>query len=84
MLKAAVNKLSVTDHKDVENCFADAYEDNLHGIDPSRVELYKLCEQLDIGITCMKPFAGGGLFDAQRSPFGVALTPVQCMPCTVW
>ncbi len=63
----------------IENYFADAYEDNLKGIDPSRVELYKLCEQQDIGITCMKPFAGGRLFDAQRSPFGVALTPVQCI-----
>jgi predicted aldo/keto reductase-like oxidoreductase len=63
----------------IENYFADAYEDNLNGIDPSRVELYKLCEQQDIGITCMKPFAGGRLFDAQRSPFGVALTPVQCI-----
>ena len=27
----------------------------------------------------MKPFAGGRLFDAARSPFGVALTPVQCI-----
>ena len=27
----------------------------------------------------MKGFAGGRLFDAKRSPFGVALTPVQCI-----
>ena len=27
----------------------------------------------------MKPFAGGRLFDAKRSPFGVSLTPVQCI-----
>ena len=27
----------------------------------------------------MKGFAGGRLFDAARSPFGVALTPVQCI-----
>jgi hypothetical protein len=27
----------------------------------------------------MKPFAGGRLFDAARSPFGAALTPVQCI-----
>ena len=25
------------------------------------------------------PYAGGRLFDAQRSPFGTALTPVQCI-----
>jgi predicted aldo/keto reductase-like oxidoreductase len=27
----------------------------------------------------MKGYAGGRLFDAKRSPFGVAMTPVQCI-----
>ena len=63
----------------IENYFADSYADNLNGVDPVRVEMYKLCEQHDVGITCMKPFAGGRLFDAKRSPFGAALTPVQCI-----
>ena len=27
----------------------------------------------------MKGYAGGRLFDAKQSPFGVALTPVQCL-----
>lgn len=63
----------------LDNYFAESYDASLAGIDPSRIELYKLCEQNDVGITCMKPFAGGRLFDAQRSPFGVALTPVQCI-----
>jgi predicted aldo/keto reductase-like oxidoreductase len=27
----------------------------------------------------MKPYGGGRLFDEKRSPFGVALTPVQCI-----
>lgn len=27
----------------------------------------------------MKGYAGGRLFDAKRSPFGVALTPIQCL-----
>ena len=27
----------------------------------------------------MKGYAGGRLFDAKRSPFGVALTPLQCL-----
>jgi len=49
------------------------------GISQERVELYKLCEQKGVGITVMKGYAGGRLFDAQRSPFGVALTPVQCL-----
>ena len=55
------------------------YREDLRGIDPQRAELYKLCEQHDVGITVMKPYAGGRLFDARRSPFGVALTPVQCI-----
>ncbi len=57
----------------------DRYTDDLNCIDPVRVEMYKICEQHDIGITCMKPYAGGRLFDAERSPFGVALTAVQCI-----
>ena len=63
----------------IENYFADTYADGLNGIDPVRVRMYKICEQQNVGITCMKPFAGGRLFDAKRSPFGVALTPVQCI-----
>ena len=55
------------------------YREDLGGIDPQRAELYRLCEQHGVGITVMKPYAGGRLFDAQRSPFGVALTPVQCI-----
>ena len=64
---------------DINNYFADNYADGLNGVDPVRVEMYKVCEQNDVGITCMKPFAGGRLFDEKRSPFGVALTPVQCI-----
>ena len=64
---------------DINNYFADNYADGLNGVDPVRVEMYKVCEQNDVGITCMKPFAGGRLFDAERSPFGVALTPIQCI-----
>ena len=63
----------------LDNYFAERYDDALAGVDPSRVEMYRLCAKNDVGITCMKPFAGGRLFDARRSPFGVALTPVQCI-----
>lgn len=65
---------------DLDTYFAwESYRSDLGGIDPARAELYKLCEQEDVGITVMKPYAGGRLFDPQRSPFGVALTPVQCI-----
>lgn len=54
-----------------------AYDAALSGIDPERAALYRLCEQLDVGITVMKGFFGGALFDEKRSPFGVAFTPAQ-------
>ncbi|MDO4617791.1 MAG: aldo/keto reductase [Lachnospiraceae bacterium] len=65
--------------EDINTMFAENYEDGTHGIDPAREELYKICEEKGIGITVMKGYAGGRLFDAERSPFGVALTPVQCL-----
>ena len=64
---------------DIDEYFADSYAEGLNGVDPVRVHMYKVCEQRDVGITCMKPYAGGRLFDAKRSPFGAALTPVQCI-----
>ena len=65
--------------EDMETYFAEEYKENLGGIAPERAELYRICEQREIGITVMKGFAGGRLFDAARSPFGVAMTPVQCI-----
>ena len=65
--------------ENIDDLFAEEYDQKLTGIDPDRVELYKLCEQRDVGITVMKGFAGGRLFDEKRSPFGVRLTPVQCI-----
>ncbi len=65
--------------EDINTLFAESYEEGLGGIDPQREELYKICEEQNVGITVMKGYAGGRLFDAQRSPFGVALTPVQCL-----
>jgi len=50
-----------------------------NGIDPEKARLYQMCESEDIGITVMKGFAGGRLFNPKLSPFGVALTPVQCI-----
>ena len=58
---------------------ADTYGENIGGINPERAELYRICEQHGVGITVMKGYAGGRLFDAKTSPFGVALTPVQCL-----
>lgn len=65
--------------EDLNDYFAESYQEGLGGIDPQREELYKLCEQRGVGLTVMKGYAGGRLFDAKTSPFGVALTPVQCI-----
>ena len=49
------------------------------GMRPERAELYALAEETGTGITVMKGYMGGRLFDASQSPFGVALTPIQCL-----
>ena len=65
---------------DLDHYFSfETYQDSLGGIDPQRGEVYRLCEQNDVGITVMKGYAGDRLFQAETSPFGVALTPVQCL-----
>ncbi|MBR1821721.1 MAG: aldo/keto reductase [Clostridia bacterium] len=53
------------------------FDESLSGIDPERAALYRLCEERDVGITVMKGFFGGALFDEKRSPFGVTFTPAQ-------
>ena len=62
--------------EDLMTMFSD-YGEQLGGIDPERAALYRLCERLDVGITVMKGFFGGKLFDAETSPFGAAFTPAQ-------
>lgn len=76
-INPAFDMLPPTD--DVNTYFAEEFDASLGGIAPERAELYRLCEQNDVGITVMKGYAGGRLFDEKRSPFGVALTPVQCL-----
>ena len=64
--------------EDLDTMFGE-YDASLSGIDEERAALYRLCEELDVGITVMKGFFGGRLFDAKTSPFGTAFTPVQCI-----
>lgn len=44
-----------------------------------RLELYRDCEKEGVGISVMKPFAGGRLLDENTSLFGRALTHTQCI-----
>lgn len=53
------------------------YDDKYAGIDPERADFYRMCEENNVGLTVMKGFFGGALLDEERSPFGVAFTPVQ-------
>lgn len=65
--------------ENIDDMFKDEFDGNLSGIAPERADLYKLCEQRGVGITVMKGYAGGRLFNDKASPFGVALTPIQCL-----
>ncbi len=64
--------------EDLDSMFGE-YDRGLSGIDPARAAFYQAAETCDVGITVMKGFFGGRLFDAQRSPFGTAFTPKQCI-----
>ena len=57
----------------------DAYDGQMFGLNPQRAELYETCANNGTALTVMKGFAGGNLLDSETSPFGVALTPVQCI-----
>lgn len=63
---------------DIETLSSSA-GDEYAGFDADRLELYRACERADVGLTVMKAFAGGRLLDAERSPFGVAMTPAMCL-----
>ena len=64
--------------ENIDDMFED-YAADWSGIDEERAALYRLCEEKGIGLTVMKPYFGGRLFDAARSPFGVTFTPAQCI-----
>jgi len=51
----------------------------LTGIEPKRAELYKLCEQKQIGITVMKTYCAGKLLSPDHTPFSRAMTEVECI-----
>lgn len=76
-INPAFDMLPASDN--IDTMFADEFDSGLKGIDADRALLYRTCEENQVGITVMKGFAGGRLFDEKRSPFGVSLTPVQCI-----
>lgn len=54
-------------------------KDVFKGIDPKRAELYKLCEQKQVGITVMKTLCAGKLLSNEHTPFAKAMTVPQCV-----
>ena len=56
--------LSVSE--DIDTMFAEEFDAGLKGTAPDRTKLYRTCEENDVGITVMKGFAGGRLFDEKR------------------
>ena len=65
--------------EDLDSMFEGYDKADYSGIDPERAALYQLCEEKNVGITVMKGFFGGRMFDAKTSPFGVPFTPLQCI-----
>ncbi|MCL2820713.1 MAG: aldo/keto reductase [Oscillospiraceae bacterium] len=51
----------------------------MHGIDPVRAELYKMCQQKDISITVMKALGGGKFISPELTPFEQPLSVPQCI-----
>lgn len=49
------------------------------GEQEERAALYRQAQQMGVGITVMKPFAGGQLLDEKQSPLNLALSRSQCI-----
>ena len=48
-------------------------------MDESRRKLYERARQMGVAITVMKAYGGGRLLSEASSPFGTAMTPIQCI-----
>ena len=66
--------------ENVDDLWADEnYSRFLQNIDSLRERLYELCERKGVGMDVMKAYGGGDLLSEINSPFGKAMTPVQCI-----
>lgn len=71
---------------DLESADTDIYalmdfkglEEHGWSADPARQRLYAACARAGVGITVMKALGAGSLLTAESSPFGQAMTVVQC------
>lgn len=66
--------------ENVDDLWADEnYAHALQNIAPERERLYELCAERGVGLDVMKAYGGGDLLSEANSPFGKAMTPVQCI-----
>lgn len=78
-INAAYDMLPASEEVDIlfeEDTFTDR---TYKGIDPQRGLLYQTCQNAGVALTVMKGYAAGVLLDGAQSPFGNAMTPVQCL-----
>jgi predicted aldo/keto reductase-like oxidoreductase len=68
-------------NEDMELLFSeDTYKNRYYeGIDPKRDRLYRICQNEGVALTVMKGYGAGVLLNEKISPFGKAMTPVQCL-----
>jgi uncharacterized protein len=66
--------------EDINILFEKSTFDRIYeGVDPKRNKLYQTCQNTGVALTVMKGYAAGVLLSDIRSPFGKAMTPVQCL-----
>lgn len=67
--------------EDVDILFEEeTFKDRVYqGVDEKRNRLYQTCENEGVALTVMKGFGAGVLLSDDQSPFGKAMTPVQCI-----
>ena len=76
----AAYDLVTADHKAPLGMKNDLFDTvDVNGIDPIRAKLYTVCANKGIGITTMKTLGAGTLLNEKSSPFGKAMSVVQCM-----
>lgn len=63
----------------INPAYDNQYGDYAIGENNERMNLYRRCEKEGVAISVMKPFCGGQLLDAKKSPFHHALSEVQCI-----
>lgn len=75
---------SINPAYDLDPVAHNPLEEDLSALNPlsvaqKRIDLYRLAEKLEVGITVMKPLGAGRLLDEKTSPFKRALTVPQCL-----